>query len=192
MFPGIRLVTLDSAQLPKDFLPLILKSMIILSCAFKWVCYPFWLNICVRGEVYGEAYCFAYECPIAPFIERKCYPSLNYFCTFVKNQLSIFVWAYSCFPGSSIGKGSTCKAGDLGSIPGLGRSPGEEKGDPLQYSGLENSRDYTVYGVAKSRTRLSNFRFTSLHSYSWVPYSVPLIFVSMFLLIPHIFTNVVF
>ena len=102
-----------------------------------------------------------------------------------------YVWAYSCFPGSSIGKGSTCKAGDLSSIPGLGRSPGEEKGYPLQYSGLENSMDYTVYGVAKSCTRLRNFGFTSLHSYSWVPYSVPLIFVSMFLLIPHIFTNVV-
>ena len=45
--------------------------------------------------------------------------------------------------------------GDLGSIPGLGRSPGEGKGYPLQYSGLENSMD--VYGVTKSQTRLSNF-----------------------------------
>ena len=45
------------------------------------------------------------------------------------------------FPGSSDGKVSACKAGDLGSIPGLGRSPGEENGNPLQYSCLENSRD---------------------------------------------------
>ena len=43
-----------------------------------------------------------------------------------------------------------CNAGDLDLIPGLGRSPGEGKGYPLQYSGLENSMDYTVHGVAKS------------------------------------------
>ena len=48
-------------------------------------------------------------------------------------------------------------------IPGLGRSPGEGKGHPLQYSGLENSMDYTVRGVAKSGTLLSDFHFTSLH-----------------------------
>jgi len=57
-------------------------------------------------------------------------------------------------------KESTCNAGDLGSIPGLGRSSGEGKGYPLQYSGLENSMDYiVVHGVAKSRTRLSDFHF---------------------------------
>ena len=53
------------------------------------------------------------------------------------------------FPHSSVGKESACNAGDLGSIPGLERSPGEGKGYPLQYSGLENSLDYTVHGVAK-------------------------------------------
>ena len=61
------------------------------------------------------------------------------------------------FPCSSAGKESTCNAGDLGSIPGLGRSPGEGKGYPLQYSGLENSMDCILHGVAKSRTRLSDF-----------------------------------
>ena len=45
------------------------------------------------------------------------------------------------FPGGSAGKESACNVGDLGSIPGLGRSPGEGKGYPLQYSGLENSMD---------------------------------------------------
>ena len=64
------------------------------------------------------------------------------------------------FPDSSVGKESPCNAGDSGSIPGLGRSPGEGKGYPLQYSGLENSMDYIVHGVAKSRTQLSNFHFT--------------------------------
>ena len=49
--------------------------------------------------------------------------------------------------------------GDLGSIPGLGRSPVEGKGSPLQYSGLENSTDCVVHGVAKSWTRLSDFHF---------------------------------
>ena len=55
---------------------------------------------------------------------------------------------------------STCSAGDLGSIPGLGRSPGgERKGYPLQYSGLENSMHCIVHGVAKSRIQLSYFHF---------------------------------
>ena len=66
------------------------------------------------------------------------------------------------FPCGSAGKESICKAGDLGSIPGLGRSPGKEKGYPCQYSGLENPMDggawwATVPGVAKSQTRLSDF-----------------------------------
>jgi len=64
------------------------------------------------------------------------------------------------FPCGSAGKESAYNAGDLGSIPGLGRSPGEGKGYPLQYSGLENSMDYIVHGVAKSWTRLSDFHFT--------------------------------
>ena len=56
------------------------------------------------------------------------------------------------FPGGSAGTESACNAGDLGSIPGLERSPGEGKGYPLQYSGLENSVDFIVHGVIKSRT----------------------------------------
>ena len=60
-------------------------------------------------------------------------------------------------------KESACNVGDLGSIPGLGRSPREGKGYPLQHSGLKNSIDCIVHGVAKSQTRLSNFHFTSLH-----------------------------
>ena len=63
------------------------------------------------------------------------------------------------FPGGSAGKESTCNAEDLGLIPGLGRSPGEGKGNPLQYSGLEISMDCIIHGVAKSQTKLSNFYF---------------------------------
>ena len=53
-------------------------------------------------------------------------------------------------PGGSDGKESACNAGNLGSIPGLGRSPGEGKGYPLYYSGLENSMDCIVRGVTKT------------------------------------------
>ena len=66
------------------------------------------------------------------------------------------------FLGGPDGKESACSAGDLGLIPGLGRSLGEENGNPPQYSCLENPMDRgtwhaTVRGVAKSRTQLSNF-----------------------------------
>jgi len=85
---------------------------------------------------------------------------------------------YSSFPNGSDSIESACNAGDPGSIPGLGRSPGEGNGYPLQYSCLENSMDRgfwwdTVHGVAKSwvaksrvaksRTQLSNFHFISCH-----------------------------
>ena len=61
------------------------------------------------------------------------------------------------FPCGSAGKESACNAGDLVSMPRLGRSLGKGKGYPLQYSGLENSMDCIVHGVAKSRTWLSDF-----------------------------------
>ena len=66
------------------------------------------------------------------------------------------------FPGGSEVKVSACNAGDLGSIPGPGGSPGEGNGNPLQYSCLDNPMDggaqwATVHGVAKSWTRLSHF-----------------------------------
>ena len=71
------------------------------------------------------------------------------------NILGIFLG----FPCGSAGKESTCNAGDLDLIPMLGRFPGEGNSYPFQYSGLENSMDLIVHGVAKSQTRLSNFQF---------------------------------
>ena len=65
------------------------------------------------------------------------------------------------FPCGSAGKECAYNVGDLGSVPGLGRSPGEGKGYSLQYSGLENSMDCIVVGVAKSWTWLSDFHFPS-------------------------------
>ena len=76
-----------------------------------------------------------------------------------RTRLSDFTLTWG-FPGGSEVKASACNAGDLGSIPGLGRSPGEGSGNPLQYSCLENPMDRgawraTAHGVTKSRTRLS-------------------------------------
>ena len=69
------------------------------------------------------------------------------------------------FPCGSVSKESAWNTRDLGSIPGLGRSPGEGKGYPLQYSGLENSMDCIVHGVAKSRTQLSG--------HNWATFTFP-------------------
>ena len=66
---------------------------------------------------------------------------------------------YVGFPDSSIGEESTCNAGDPGLVPQSGRSFGEGKGYPFQYSGLENSMDCIVHGITESRTQLSNFHF---------------------------------
>ena len=78
------------------------------------------------------------------------------------DPITIFLSVWSLlsvgFAGVSDGKESTCNVRDTGSIPELGRSPGEGNGFPLQYSGLENSMDRilwaTVHGITKSRTPL--------------------------------------
>ena len=75
------------------------------------------------------------------------------------------------FSDGSDGKESTCNAGDLGSIPGLGRSPGEGKGYPLQYSGLKNPMDCIVHGITKSQTQWSDFHF-SFAQYLLTAYNV--------------------
>ena len=65
----------------------------------------------------------------------------------------------SSLPNSSVGKESACNARDPSSTPELGRSPGEGIGYPLQYSGLENSKDCIVHAVTKSQTRLNECHF---------------------------------
>ena len=67
---------------------------------------------------------------------------------------------YMGFPCGSAGKESSCNVGDLGSVSGLGRSPGEGSSYPLQCSVLEKSMDSIVHGVKKSQTQLSNFYFS--------------------------------
>ena len=74
------------------------------------------------------------------------------------------VWG---FPGGSEVKASAYNVGDLGSIPRLGRSPGEGKGYPLQYSGLENSMNHIVHRVTKIRTRISDFQGKKVSYQNW-------------------------
>ena len=78
-------------------------------------------------------------------------------------------------PATLVGKESAYNSGDLGSIPGLGRSPGEGNGNPLQHSCLENPMDggawqATVHGVAKSRTQLTDLTFLTVAS--WPAYKI--------------------
>ena len=85
--------------------------------------------------------------------------------------ISLWLSGAKGFPGSSDGKESACSAGDPGLISGLGRSPGGRHGNPLQYSGLENSMGRRAWGaiihrIAKSQTQLSDFYF---HFSLWEP-----------------------
>ena len=72
------------------------------------------------------------------------------------------------FPSGSDGKTSVCNAGDPGSIPGLGRSPGEGNGSPLQYSCLENSMDRGAWGAAVYRVAQSRTWLKRLSTHSWL------------------------
>ena len=87
----------------------------------------------------------------------KCMSNLTTYVIRTIEQVLYFILVAQGFPGDSDGKASACNAGDLGLIPGLGSSPGEGNGNPLQYSCLEKSMDggawqATVHGIAKSQT----------------------------------------
>ena len=86
----------------------------------------------------------------------------------------------SCFPCGSVGKESTCNAGDLGLIPGLGRSPGEGKGYPLQYSDLENSMDlqkvwhnWATFSLIYGPTHIHTWLLEKNHSFDYVDFCWP-------------------
>ena len=96
----------------------------------RWVITPLWLSGSLRSFLYSSS---VYSC-------------------------HLFLIS-SDFPCGSAGKESACNVEDLGSIPRLRRSPGEGNSYPLQYSGLVNSMVCTVYAVAKSQIRLSDFHF---------------------------------
>ena len=82
-----------------------------------------------------------------------------FFCACTDTRKKTEIKIHVPFPCGSADKESACNVGDLSSNPGLGRSPGEEHGNPLQHSGLEKSIECIVHGVAKSQTRLSDFHF---------------------------------
>ena len=124
-------------------------------------------------------------------LQKRCIIELVSWPWLLRLEIYVVKLTWWGFPGGSDSKESTCSAGDLGLIPGLGRSPGKGNGYPLQYSGLENSIDRgawqsTVCGVAKSRTWLSKFRFAlyscfvllflwasdSLHRCNWLALTI--------------------
>ena len=76
------------------------------------------------------------------------------------NYRLVRLYALPSFPCGSAGKESTCDARDVGSISGWGRIPGEGKGYPLQYSGLENAMDCIIHGVAKTQSQLCVFQLS--------------------------------
>ena len=136
------------------FLHFDLLSFLIFDCL--WCLFSF--TGCIIGVI-----ALFYLFPRLFFSFSKCF--FVCFCLFMFAFTICLGVLYACFlfiffPFCNVlCKESTCSAEDLSSIPGLGRSPGEGSVYPLQYSGLENSMDSIVYGVAKSRTWLSNFHF---------------------------------
>ena len=124
------------------------------------VLYKCWLS--------GISYKWKYDNSVFPFISALFTASSSYFLILAHFVILVsfygYLYQFKSFPGGSDGKASACNVGDLGSIPGLGRSPGEGNGNPLQYSCLENPMYggawwATVHGVTKTWTRLSDFTF---------------------------------
>ena len=108
--------------------------------------------------------CYMFIMGYHPALERKAI--LTHAATWMNFEYTMLGEIRS---GGSAGKEYTCNAGDLGSIPGLGRYPGKGHGYPLQYSGLKNSMDCTVHRVTKTWTQLSGFHFTSKVKYCTIP-----------------------
>ena len=112
-----------------------------------------WIPELGRSPGGGNGYPLQYSC-LENSMDRGAWQATVCGVSKSQTQLSDFHFHLD-FPGGSAGKESTCKEGDLASIPGLGRSPGGGNSYPLQYSGLENSTDCIVYGVATEPPTLS-------------------------------------
>ena len=113
-----------------------------------------WIS-CIFDSIYGIRIFVKSDKCITIYILH----ALNYICKHTENGIYLVPTLYLGFPSSLAGKESACDAEDPGSIPGLGRSPGEGNSYLFQYSGQENSMDCIVHGVAKSQMWLSDFHF---------------------------------
>ena len=102
--------------------------------------YPFFFRFCSHVGHYRVLR----RVPRALYEVRVCYLLCIYYCVYVSPSLPIYPPLF-LLPWGSDGKASVCSAGDLGSISGLGRSPGEGNGSPLQYSCLENPMDHRAW-----------------------------------------------
>ena len=142
----------------------------ILTLAANFSCFPFLrfsipphchVRVLERGSVKTWSFLPSRLCSVTSSIllQQKCWYLLLVSNTSTPLEFCVFQRTLT----ETWSKASVCNMGDGDSIPRLGRSPGEGKGYPLQYSGLENSKDHIVHGFAKSRTWLSDFHFTSLH-----------------------------
>ena len=140
----------------------------LLACVFLWT---YFFSSFIEVSLIYQYNCVHLRstmCGCDTFTYCKMITTSQYLITksfFVVRTFKIYslVYDFLCcaegFLDDSVGKESACHAGDLGSIPGLGRSAGEGNGSPFQFSGLENSMDCVAHGVTKSGTRLSDFHF---------------------------------
>jgi len=120
------------------------------------------ITICIDFGAQKNKVCHCFHCfPIyLPWSDgTRCHDLSFLNSKFIVNCVIHPLQSQVDFPDSSVGKELSCNVGDLGSIPGLGRFPGEGNGYPLRYSGLENSMDSIAHGVTKSWTQLSGFHF---------------------------------
>ena len=154
-------------------------TLSIFSCAYWPTVCLLWRNVYLGLLLIFHLGCFLLllRCmSCVHILENMCFSVMSFansfshsidclFCFF------FFLWfslLYKGFPWWLSGKESACNVGDLGSIPGLERSPGEGHGNPLRYSYLENSMDReawqaTVHGVTKNQERLSDWHFHLLY-----------------------------
>ena len=147
----LKLFLYKGYELFATYIAIVFTKIFLVSGGFSSVCHIDSLKFYVTTFLSCLLYAFLFSLWMTPRSELTQ--------TFFYFHCLIFEYGFS---GGSEGKVSACSAGDLGSIPGWGRSPGEGNGNPLQYSCLENPKNgepwqATVHGVTKSWTRLSNF-----------------------------------
>ena len=149
--------SMHSALPPQALLKLFLWPRLFLSCLIIWLASSHPPGLSLHITFLRESWI---PCPTLQKTDSSVILSSSPLLFLHSTQHHLYtylVFVSLPYPCGSADKESACNTGDLGLIPGLGRSPGEGKGYPLQHSGLENSMDYTVHGVTKNQTLLSDF-----------------------------------